>query len=60
MTLVWSMDGGATWQTRTFPIGHRRPGGVTRSGSLGSHLEDGGRIVMAITAGDQRIVHLGE
>ena len=48
------VDGrGRTWQTRTFPIGEptRKE---TRSSSIGSRLAEGGRIVMAISAGDER------
>ena len=50
--IVWSMDGGATWQTRTFPIGD----GARKNDQKFIQwisLADGGRIVMAISAGDE-------
>ena len=50
---VMSMDGGVTWKTRSFPIGD-----VSRKADQKqiAHiwLEDGGRIRLAITAGDNR------
>ncbi|HVQ22976.1 MAG TPA: hypothetical protein VMT36_06860, partial [Candidatus Saccharimonadia bacterium] len=49
--IVWSMDGGATWQTRTFPIGEAARKNDQKFIDWIS-LAEGGRIVMAISAGD--------
>ncbi len=50
--IVWSMDGGATWQTRTFPIGDGSRKNDQKFIQWIS-LADAGRIVMAISAGDE-------
>ncbi len=50
--IVWSMDGGATWQTRTFPIGEGSRKNDQKFIQWIS-LADGGGIVMAISAGDE-------
>ena len=49
---VWSMDGGATWQTRSFPIGEGSRKNDQKFIQWIS-LTDGGRIIMAISAGDE-------